>query len=250
MFEYIKQFNRPKYLFLSFYIIGLLVFTSSRTNCQSPDNYFYQRYFNKSWTANAHIALGGDYFASPSSVIKYSKYFLPIQFADNENLKDKISSNLINENYFGSGVDAYLSLTPGIDNLLKIKGLGVNFQIKSINHQKMLLTDDFFNILLEGNSMFAGKTAVMKPFDYNSYSYQEFQINFISSKITSKYKNLNYNIGISLLKGSTFAKIETDRATFFTSEEGDSIYADFKVDVMTSDRDQNDIYYVNGLVLQ
>ncbi|MEA3495256.1 MAG: DUF5723 family protein [Bacteroidota bacterium] len=223
-----------------FYIFTLLLFSTSLFAQLEVDPYF-QKIESETGNEN-YISFGSSMFSSPTVEFSRMNYFLLTQFGDRD-YKNKILSGLKDENLMGTEFENYILYSPAISDVFGFKDYSISFLLKSVYQQSLFVTDDFVNIFFHGNSSFAGKTAELSPLNYKNYLYHEMQIN-LNKKSEN---NLCYGFGLSLISASILNEFIVSDASLFTSEEGDSLYANLNVSIRRNNPSKNDLFAVNGL---
>jgi hypothetical protein len=211
---------------------------------QFAENSFYSYYSNDDWIQTGKktlLSLSSTYYASPYSNPSYLNYFILLHYYA-DNLNNDIAIKLKKENYFGVVMGNTLRVLPVMHIKIRQRDFGLGLTIRNVYDQRIYFTDDLFTLIFEGNVPFAGKTASISPLDFKTISYQEAGINLISPSD----KRLKFGIGLSYIKGSRFYEFSARRGKLFTSEEGDSLYADINVKYASSNPGNKGLFTYNG----
>jgi hypothetical protein len=228
-------------LYILFFIFGLLPVCSFG---QFTENSFYTYYSNDDWIdtdKNSMITLSSTYFASPYSAPTYLNTFILLHYNE-ENLKKEIAGKLNRENYFGIDMRNTYRTWPIFNFKLSGKNFGLGIFFRNVYDQRMYFTDDLFRLMYEGNVPFAGKIARIAPLDFSTVDYFEGGFELVS-RTTDR---MNFGMGLSLIQGNSFYEFSATRGTLFTSEDGDSLHTDIKLNYRSSDPDKKEFSNNNG----
>ena len=155
--------------------------------------------------------------------------------------KDRISSHLSQYNLMGMDLNYGIFFSQRLDSLCDGS---LSYFIKMANrmHVDATFTQDFFNLGLYGNKMYAGDTALLANTELSSVTYQQILIG-----MAGKNKNNSlWGVGASFLKGQSYFHTHLERANLYTSPTGEFIDLDLKMSMVQSDTAQNTWNTMNG----
>lgn len=190
-------------------------------------------HFLKDSTQKFQVGIYGNYFfASDAITNKFaSEYFLG-SFLEDE-LKNEISKNLSSQNVFAGEANAEASLLfhPDSSNK-KVEGF---IGYRTHQHSDARFTKDFFDLFFRGNKIFAGKTADLGDFFFQSYSYRQFVFGIGNEFRISKTNKLFVAADIAINQGIKFLQVEGRSSSLYTDTGGEFIDADLHATITTDD---------------
>jgi hypothetical protein len=141
------------------------------------------------------------------------------QFINSSTISN-VSNNLDTENRLGAELNYSITYKFKPDTLSRYSGINFFFSLQNRTHLDGRFSGDLFNLVFNGNSMFAGQTANLDNFNLNVLQYQQFQIG-ISSQL--KASGIHFGIGLSALNGEQYKNILAKKAELYTSADGQYI---------------------------
>jgi len=202
--------------------ISILFLSAGLLNAQDMRECFDANYSDKRST----FSINADAFCNSNSI--------PVDFVDALYLGQNISSGFINnvagnlnaENRIGAEFNYSIHYSYKPDSCSRYSKFEFFFSIQNRTHLDGRFSGDLFNLVFNGNKMFAGQTANFDNFNLNLLQYQQFQIG-ICSKI--KAGGIRYGIGLSVLNGQQYQNILAKKAELYTSPDGE--YINFNSDI-------------------
>ncbi len=172
-------------------------------------------------------------FGSNCLTAQFANYFIGKMFIDST-MKQDVQSSLVGKNRYGYDLDEGITYSHKIKSLLGLPVSGYYLALRNRTHADAFFTGDAFNLVFNGNSMFAGKTATLDNINVHSMQYQQLQFGLV--KVYPAYKS-SYTVGfgLSLLKGQDDLQITTGKTGLFTQNTGDTITLDLSMRMNQSD---------------
>ncbi len=160
----------------------------------------------------------------------------------NDALKQQVSSNLQSTNRLGYSLN-YGAIGVLYNDTIKNKRV-FNFFL-ALRHKDYLnitFPTDVFKVAFYGNASYAGKTAMLSPFNLNSISYQQLEIGTVCTNFAGKAQ---LGFGLSFLSGQQLQNINVRSGSLYTDPLGQ--YLQLGSDVMYNASDSTPGHnYLNG----
>jgi hypothetical protein len=192
-----------------------------------------QSHFMKDTSESFLFTLRANYFFASDAITNRfaGNYFLG-KFLDN-NLKDDVSKNLSSQNLFAGEANWEASLTFHPDTNDRKAEAFIAF--RSHQHSDARFSRDLFELFFRGNKTFAGKTADLGDFFFQSYSYRQFVFGIGNAFTLSKSERLYIGADIAINQGIKFLKVEGRSSSLYTDPDGEYIDADLHATILTDD---------------
>lgn len=128
----------------------------------------------------------------------------------------------------------------------KYKSLSFLYKYKFNHETGIAYTDDFFELLFDGNSRFEGQTADFSELSATSMQYHQLQFGVIGPVKASK-PELYYGLLASVNVGNNYLKFNTDNATLFTAPLGEYLDLDWNMSAYLSDTSTKGLLSADGI---
>ena len=164
---------------------------------------------------------GNALFGSTCITAHFANNFIGSNFIDTT-MSQQVQSRFSSNNIFGFDLDEGITFVHKKDTVFHIPVSGYFIALRDRSHTDANFPGDLFNIIFQGNAMYAGKIAHLNNLNFNSLHYQ--QLEFGLAKVYPIYK-ASYSIGLalSILKGQSDLTITTGNTTLGTPATGDSL---------------------------
>jgi hypothetical protein len=175
---------------------------------------------------------GSYFFGSDVITNEFASSYYLGKYIDDD-LKDDVTKNLSSMNRFGGQASWDVSLTFHPDTGNNKVEAYVAFRNRV--HSSSGFSKDFFEIFFRGNKMFEGETADLSDFSFQQFTYRQFVFGLANEfRIRDKGK-LYLGADIAINRGISFLDISTKKATLYTSDGGEFLYADLNASIYTDD---------------
>ena len=190
--------------------------------------------------SNAFLQIGGkaEYRSNALNNLFLDRMYLG-GFID-DNLKNQVSEELVNQNRFGGTVNGNLSYWSFSDSLLKNQDIGMMLQIEQRVDAHLSFTDDFFELTYRGTQPFLGETADLSRLYSGFYTYQKFGFGLFDKRSLSFVR-------LSLVNGQTFFETDISDATLHVDGNSDSLMVNYLGSINFSDSTNSGLNKNNGL---
>jgi hypothetical protein len=206
--------------FLALILLFSSVKVFSQTNAiLAWDAYGMEEHYD---TLKSYIGINGNLlFGSTCITAGFANNFISNSFIDTTMTK-QVSSRFSSINRMGYDLDEGITYVHQKDTIFHIPVSGYFIALRDRNHTDAVFPGDLFNIIFQGNAMYAAKIAHLDGLNLNAMHYQ--QLEFGLAKVFPIYK-ASYSIGfaLSLLKGQSDLAITTGNTTLGTPATGDSL---------------------------
>jgi hypothetical protein len=218
----------------------LLITYNAFSQIESERNEFYLLYKQKKLFPNeskkSWINASGIYDINSNAITNdFTKSLFFRGFIDDK-VKDEVSSQLKSMNRFG---------------LEGLGGLTYKYQYKKdltivagIYHRELFaskFTNDAFELVFRGNSMYSGRTAQLSGLKINSLNYQSLYL----GAIKEVKPNLKIGGGVSFIRGGNFRTLTIKRGSVYTDTAG--AYLDFDLNFNLQLANNNPYFSSNGI---
>ncbi len=155
-------------------------------------------------------------------------------------LKNESSRHLQARNNFG------VSLNYNVSAIVKgKKSFDFLIAFKEQEVVNSTFSEDFFNLLFYGNSMYKGRYADVSHCNVNALRFQEVKFGTILHHVDS---NARIGVAVSVLKGEQFYHIQTlDNSSLYTSPDGTELILNSNFEMAVSDTANRGLRGFNGL---
>ncbi len=193
-------------------------------------------------------AIDADYFfASDAITNQFAKEYYLGGFINNE-MKDEVSKNLFRSNTIGSEFNTSITVAQKLDTLFGLRN-GTSFiRLSNRGHQDGKFEDDLFEIYFRGNKNYAGKTADLGPFHFESFIYQQFEYG-IEQNYSAKDKSITWSASLALNIGQKYSYFDSPGTTLYTAADGSYFDVDFHLKIRQNDSSQSSFGSFNGFGL-
>ncbi|MFT4752523.1 MAG: hypothetical protein ACI9GM_000983 [Salibacteraceae bacterium] len=147
-------------------------------------------------------------------------------------------------NTTGSIWNSSIFFAKKIERLRGVKQTQLSYFIRIADRQENLaiFNDKALQLVLNGNTQFAGQTASLDPLAFNQFQYKQLQLGF-----SKNFESGNgISVGASFLYGQSNRSGSTDRLDLLISGYGDRISADAEFDIYETDPNNNGFLSYNG----
>lgn len=220
------------------YIVAALVFWSFQASAQleadRTDRYLYDLSAYRDSTfqyAPMMIGLYGAGEANSSAITNsfFSHLLYTGKYID-DNMKADVGAKLKDKNRFG--MDEQIKISGAIT--IK-KDTWFTFGLTQRLFTGGTFSEDGFNLVFYGNSMYAGQTAQLKPTNIYQMDYYAFNAG-VMKRVNNK---LSFSADLSLIRGGNYRQIRMDRGTLYTEPNGAYLELDSKFKVAYSDSSES-----------
>lgn len=193
----------------------------------------------------------GRYKAGISAIADYSSNSLTSAFAFswlagnylNNTLKQQVSSLLGNNNRAGYEMNYGMYMVFCHDTAGKRKPLNFFVALRHKSYLNTSFTADDFQVPFYGNAGYAGKTAQLSPFNFESLSYQQAELGLVFTHFAG---GAEFGAGLSFLAGQSYLAMQLPSAGLYTSPTGESITINADALLMQSDTSAQGRNGING----
>ncbi len=184
------------------------------------------------------------FYGSDAITNQFAKEYFLGGFLTNE-MKDEVSKNLFPGNKFGSDFNAGITVAQKLDTLFGLRN-GVSFiRLSNRIHQDAQFEDDLFEIFFRGNKNYAGKTADLGPFHFETFTYQQLTYG-VEQTYTRKDKQITWSASASLNIGQKYNYFDSPGTTLYTAPDGSYLDLDLHLKIRQNDSSQSGLGSFNG----
>jgi len=192
------------------------------------------------------IATSASFFYGSNSInIEMVNKFIYGGKIENE-LKDKVSDNLKNNNNVGADLNISVLAEIPFDTLFNYPNISLVFGLENVEHFDANFTEDLFNFAFYGNKRFAGKTIDIGGTSFNSFKYQKLDFGFIHYNKKAG-KMLKEGVVMALIKAEESLAITVPTGSIFTEEFGRAIDLELNYQYNASDTANKGFFATNGV---
>ncbi len=225
----------------------ILLFSAQKIISQSLgitawDAYGMEESYNDS---KSYIGITGNFlFGSSCVTTAFANNYIGHYFIDST-MSQQVSSRFSSTNRLGFDLDAGITYVHKKDTVFGIPMSGYFFALRDRNHADAVFPGDLFNLVFQGNAMYAGRFANLSNLNASILHYQQFE--FGLSKVYPIYK-ANYTVGLALsfLKGQNDLTITTGNTKLGTQATGDTLTIDLSASIKQSDTTNSGYSAFNG----
>jgi hypothetical protein len=220
-----------KFLLLFFHLLSFAIFAQFNSEFLK-----YADYRN-------HVSVYGDYELNSNCI--NNKFIERFYFGGHidSTLKQNVSKNLKDQNYFGGGASFGANVFFGSDSSRFDWFVGV----KSQEIMNASFSRDLYNTLFYGNEMYKGSTAYFPNTSINYLKFQELKLGFIWKDVDTVGK-----IGgaLSFLRGQNLFQFKTlDTNFLYTAPDASELQYHANFSLAMSDTGQQSLTTMNGIGL-
>ncbi|HRH66859.1 MAG TPA: DUF5723 family protein [Bacteroidia bacterium] len=201
--------------------------------------------FNQEKSFSSKIEINAGYQFSSDAITNHlaRTYFLA-GFIDRD-MKNTVSKQLFPVNRLGADAGYSITYTRKINSFLHKPGFSWFVSLVDQDHLHAEFTRDAFEIYFKGNSAYAGRQAELGKFDFFLLHYQQILFG-LQREYSCGHGILKYEFGIGFNKGQKFQALHSDRASLFTSADGEYLDIDFDLTLRGSDSLKSNLGAFNG----
>lgn len=194
----------------------------------------------------------GKYLIGFSADADFSSNALTNSFAYNwltgnylsDGLKNQVSVLLSQNNRAGFELNYGMYMVIHSDTSKSKRATNYFIALRHKSYLNASFTADDFEVPFFGNAGYAGKTAQLSPFHFESMSYQQVEMGLVCTKIG---KGAEFGVGISVLGGQHYLAMNLPAATLYTASTGENLTFNSNAQLMQSDTAQGNMNGINGI---
>jgi hypothetical protein len=154
-------------------------------------------------------------------------------------LKNDISRDLKESNYIGSEFTTTATYYNFHENVFGKPNMGFYVGVANKQYVNARFNKDAFDLVFYGNKMFEGDTANLAISSVNQLNFQELNFGLFNKRTFS-------SVGISLIKGERFTRLNLDKGDLFTADSGFFLTLDLDGNYEASDTANIGLEAFNG----
>jgi hypothetical protein len=212
--------------------LSLFTFLVSSFVASAQSDFDFVSALNIDTNISSKVILHSRYYYSSNAITnRFAQEYETKGFITDE-MKDEVSKKLSDKNLLGAGFEQNLFFVFHPDsskkNITAFAGISNKF------HSDSKFPRDLFELVFRGNKSYAGKTADLSDFEFNSYNYRQFTAG-MGKDFVRPHSKIYVGAAVNVVQGVRFNKIKSGHTTLYTQPDGEYLDGDFDVTIQRDD---------------
>jgi hypothetical protein len=199
--------------FIAIFLVSSVLLKGQLMNDPLVDIYQHENDSARFFGLNAGVQ------SNPALPLSYVSYFLPLQYASDDQVFSKMKDQEFFEQFFQ--LNAVYSQVLKSHSPKRRNRLSLLYQTKA--RQQATISKDALTLLLKGNNDFAGQVVDAGGFSFQALVSQELTLSYQMKKLLDNHRYYFMGIGFSGIAVQDFYDLSLHSASLFTSATGDSV---------------------------